>query len=555
MRLERFAIGRWAVGLLIILIQGTPIGAHAEQLPTQWVEMPDGVLLATEVWLPDGEGPFPTVLIRTPYGRFSEDTDLYTGNGYATVVQDLRGTGESEGEYESNRTYPSDGHAAIEWTADQVWSDGTVGMVGNSALGVAQYAVAQGAPPALKCLRPGIASPDYYHHNCFQGGALRYDALYPVFRALGMLDLFEEIKQRRLWDAGWEDRYWLSAPETIRVPMLHIGGWFDTFQQGALDAFMVIQHQGGVGAAGNQYLVMDPLTHYGSHGQIRYPNLDPDLSERLTLDWLAYWLKDEPTGVDRWPSVRVYLMGAHGESGAPGNRWVEMTDWPPEAKSRSLHLNQDGALTEEVAPAGRLVLTIDPNDPVATFGGANLVRTSGSWDQSFFPPSRPIESRSDVLTFTSEPLEEPTYVVGRVTARIWIDPDTPDLDLSVRLTDVYPDGKSMLIDDGIQRARMRCGDDLECFLTPGVPTEITVDLWSTAMVFNRGHRIRVAIAGTNWDRFEINSNDGGDLNDPSYVPAYPEILFGADHPSAIELPISVDRFAPAPRRVSGRLTP
>ena len=88
-----------------------------------------------------------------------------------------------------------------------------------------------------------------------------------------------------------------------------------------------------------------------------------------------------------------------------------------------------------------------------------------------------------------------------------------------------------------------------------MPTEIEVDLWSTAKVFNAGHRIRVAIAGTNWNRFELNSNDGGDLNDPNYVVAYPEILFGPDHPSSVELPISIDRFAPAPRRATGRLTP
>jgi predicted acyl esterase len=107
-----------------------------------------------------------------------------------------------------------------------------------------------------------------------------------------------------------------------------------------------------------------------------------------------------------------------------------MTDWPPETESRSLYLNQDGRLTNEIPPAGHLVLTIDPNDPVETFGGANsdLSGPSGSWDQSFFPPSRPIESRADVLTFTTEPLTEPVYVVGRVTARVWINPDTPDLD-------------------------------------------------------------------------------------------------------------------------------
>lgn len=527
MRLQGSQLGRRVGGLLVILVSGLSMTVYGQQQFPEWVEAPDGILLATEVWLPDGEPPFPTVLIRTLYGRLNEDTDVYTGNGYATVVQDLRGTGESEGEFDGYRSDQADGHATIEWIADQVWSDGKVGMVGGSALGIVQYAVAEGAPPALKCLQPGSASPDLYHYGFFHGGALRYSDVYHTFRILGMLHFFEEIKQHRLWQAWWEDLDWLSAPETSRVPMLHTGGWFDVYQQGTIDAFTVIQHQGGAGAAGTQYLVMDPLSHSGSWGQFRYPNLDPDLWERLTLDWLAHWLKDEPTGVDRWPPVRVYLMGAPGQSDARGNRWVEMRDWPPVAEMRSLHLTQEGGLVEEMPSPGRLVLPINPFDPVETFGGANgMVLPDGSWDQAFFPPSRPIESRADVFTFTSEPLTEPVYVLGRVTARIWIDPDTPDLDLSVRLTDVSPDGKSMLIIDGIQRARMRCGDDVECFLTPGVPTEIEVDLWSTAKVFNRGHRIRVAVAGTNWERFEKNSNDGGDLNDPNYVVAYPEILFG-----------------------------
>ncbi len=185
-----------------------------------------------------------------------------------------------------------------------------------------------------------------------------------------------------------------------------------------------------------------------------------------------------------------------------------------------------------------MTLLIDPLDPVSTFGGANLYSGAkyGPYDQAANPIGRPIESRADVLTFTTDVLTGATTVIGPVTAKIWINPDTPDLDLSVRLTDVYPDGRSMLIIDGIQRARMRCSDTEECFLTPGVPTEIEVDVWSTAMVFDAGHRIRVAIAGTNWERFERNSNDGGDLNNPNYIVANPEILFGPQYPSALYLP-------------------
>jgi putative CocE/NonD family hydrolase len=227
-------------------------------------------------------------------------------------------------------------------------------------------------------------------------------------------------------------------------------------------------------------------------------------------------------------------MGACDEPGAPGCHWVDLDDWPPSDHwPKSFYLAADGMLSTTVPKSGELELAIDPLAPVPTRGGANLTISRGPWDQ------QPVESRPDVLVFSSEVLTEPVEVMGRVTARIWIRPDTPDLDLSVRLTDVYPDGRSMLIIDGIQRARMRCSDTEECFLTIGEPTEVEVDLWSTAIVFNAGHRIRVAIAGTNWDRFERNDNSGGDLNDPHYQEAHPDILFGPDYPSSIALPTPV----------------
>ena len=259
-----------------------------------------------------------------------------------------------------------------------------------------------------------------------------------------------------------------------------------------------------------------------------------EFRQQLELEWLAYWLKGEPSGVDAWPKARIYVMGPLDEPDGPGNEWVELTGWPPPAVIQTLYLykegDQDGVLTENIPPPGQVVLPIDPDDPVPTRGGANFHAVMGPRDQAALPPSRPIESRDDVLLFTSGVLSAPLTVIGPVTARIWIRPDTPDLDLSVRLTDVYPDGRSILITDGIQRARMRCSDTYECLMTPGQEYEIEVDVWNTAMVFDAGHRIRIAIAGTNWERFERNDNTGGDLNDPQYQEAHPEILFGPQYP-------------------------
>ncbi len=155
---------------------------------------------------------------------------------------------------------------------------------------------------------------------------------------------------------------------------------------------------------------------------------------------------------------------------------------------------------------------------------------AGPFDQ------REIEARGDVAGFTSEALRTPLTAVGRLTARVWVLPDSTDHDLAVRLTDVYPDGRSMLVSDGVQRARMRCGDDRECFLVPGQAAEIAVDLWSTALVFAAGHRIRIEVSGSNAPRFEVNRNDGGDPDAPGLVVvAHPTVLLGGAHPSYLEL--------------------
>ena len=515
---------------------------------TYWVEMPDGVLLATEVWLPTGTGPYPTVLTRTPYPCPDPPgwpLSLYVQEGYVVVCQEIRGCGRSGGTWYYYLDDNADGHATIDWITQQAWSNGKVGMSGRSGLGATQYAIARGAPAALKCLAPAHETP-FRYDLVWPGGALFYALLYNWLHWMGFDDLYYELLEHRLCDSWYDGRSdWVDPPEEIHVPMLHMGRWYDFGQRGALGAFQILQHQGGAGAAGNQYLYMDPLDHDHSYGQFpRPPSPIPfeEWRQQLELDWLDYWLKDEATGVDSWPEARIYVMGAIDEPGAPGNEWLEMQDWPPAAETRTLYLSQGdpphgGGLDETLPPSGSTVLLIDPLDPVPTYGGTNWWVPKGPWDQAAYPIGRPIESRADVLTFTTDVLTGPVTVIGAVTARIWINPDTPDLDLSVRLTDVYPDGKSVLITDGIQRARMRCGCDQECFLPIGEPREIEVDMWSTAMVFNAGHQIRVAIAGTNWERFERNDNSGGDLNNPDYTVAYPDILFGPEYPTSIELPI------------------
>ncbi|NOZ93395.1 MAG: CocE/NonD family hydrolase [Acidobacteria bacterium] len=532
---------------------------------TTTVPAPDGTPLATDVYLPLLGSSWPVILIRTPYGKDGMHDTCVAANilGYACVAQDTRGRFDSGGEDTVFRDDGPDGRAALEWLAGQEFCNGKVGTFGGSALGITQYMMAPGAPGILKCQVPVFATADLYHVAMFQGGVLRHSLVYNWLEGQGSLGYLPVILDHRWWDAWWAEATPLLHPQEVRVPTLHVAGWYDIFLQGNLEAFTAWQELGGEGARGRQNLVVGPWTHgYDpggtTAGQLSYPEssqLDPVV---LTLDYLEHWLKGKDNGVAGWPPVRIYLMGAVGEAGAPGNVWIDLDRWPPALPRRQLFLTAAGGLAWTPPDPGQVDLVADPADPVPTLGGANLFPNlevdgrpmgSGPWDQ------RSVEDRPDVLSFTTPVLASPVTVAGRLWAHLWVLPDTPDLDLSVRLTDVYPDGRSMLVIDGIARARFRCGEDRECLLTPGVAARIDVDLWSTAIVFNAGHRIRVDIAGSNWPRFEVNPNDGGSLDEPpgSGVVAHPRILVGPVHPSSLDLPVLPT--SRSPRRPAARAVP
>jgi predicted acyl esterase len=546
------------IGLAVALL------CAAVQLPAQEISTvviaPDGTELATDVYLPFGEGPWPVILVRTPYDKEElwQVGQAFKILGFASAIQDTRGRYASGGENTVFRDDAEDGRATVAWVTDQWWCDGNIGTFGGSAFGIPQYLLAPSADPALKSIAPFVATPDIYHHAFLQGGAVREALAENWLADQDALHVLEEIRQHRLKDEWWDPAEVLDRAEEIDAAGLHVGGWYDIFGQGAIDAFTTLQGRGGPNARQRQYLLMGPWTHgrFGDRraGELLYPvNALLDVLSALG-PWYHATLRGDWEEIGDWDPVRVYLMGAVGEAGAPGNRWVGLETWPPASVSRPLYLSDDGSLGDQLPAAGGTELIVDPVEPVPTLGGANLFpelevdgRPMGDGPHDL----RPIEARDDVAVFSTGVLTEGLTVMGRLRCTLWVRPDTTDLDLAVRLSDVYPDGRSMLVTDGIQRSRMRCGDDRECLLTPGTPTEITVDLWSSAIVFNAGHRIRISVSGTNSPRFEVNPNNGGDLNgdDPATV-ARPELLFGPDHPSRLLLPIPIE-----PRRGGQRLPP
>ena len=197
-------------------------------------------------------------------------------------------------------------------------------------------------------------------------------------------------------------------------------------------------------------------------------------------------------------------MGDPEDDDAPGNEWRNADSWPPVSESACYYMHGDGTLTTDVCKLETTSksFTYDPENPVPTIGGANLTIPVGPMDQ------RRIEARSDVLVFTTAELTAPLEVTGRIRAKLWISSTAPDTDFTVKLCDVYPDGRSMLVTDGILRTRFRESFRAEKMLEPNVICPIEIDLWSTSLIFNKGHRIRVSISSSNYPRFAPNPNTG-----------------------------------------------
>lgn len=516
----------------------------AYQVETVMVEMRDGVHLATDLYFPAGDGPWPVILLRTPYGKeqaadYASDA---TDHGIAMAAQDMRGRFMSEGE---NLPFIAcgwgelqDGYDTIAWLNDQDFCNGRIGTVGGSALGITQNLTAPTQPPGLVCQHISVATSSLYHQAAYPGGALR------KAQVEGWLEGYEFDPQALELFRGHPDYddFWRQFNIEERIgdiitPALFVGGWFDTFGQGTLDSYMLRQHQGGEGARGWQWLIMGPWTHSGRGGvecgEVQFPANAAELPLSDTDLWFGYWLRDAPLEIDKLPRVYYYVMGDLDDPEAPGNEWRFDDDWPVYATDSALYLTPDGGLSLDYAPAGSTAeFTADPALPVSTIGGRNLVLDPGMYDQ------RPLEERWDVLEFETEVLSAPLEVTGRLLCTLYASCDSVDTDIAVRLCDVYPDGRSLLIADGILRLSKRDGWERRVPLTPGEVYMVTVDLWSTSIIFNAGHKVRISVCGSNYPRWDLNPGTGAVWEEGcDYVPQHTTLYLDEDHPSHLLLPV------------------
>ncbi|MFC8511805.1 CocE/NonD family hydrolase [Streptomyces sp. NPDC057257] len=535
------------------------------------VPMRDGVVLRADVYRPAGEGPWPVIVARTPYDKTDASELLYIDpwaavrRGFITVVQDVRGRFASEGgsDWRPLETEAEDGADTITWAAQLPGSNGNVGMWGLSYLGNVQWQAAAERPSALKAIVPQFTWHRADEGLGYRGGAkelgtvrgwglgvgfdlvMRRHASDPEGMSKHLMELvgdLDDLQNRTFWElpTGSDpvlERHGLPSlarpevlaasnvadrQEAVTVPSLNIGGWFDIFVQGTIDNYQAAARRGTPSK-----LVIGPWNHVSTlaqQGEVSFGfagngfavDFETSISG-LSFDWLHAWLTSDETPPQDDLPVKIFVMGA--------NEWRSEAEWPlARAVDTSWFLGPEGSLTPGSEPApDTATYTYDPADPVPTVGGATMLTFSpaGVFDQ------RPVEARPDVLVFTSEPLTEDLEVTGRVTATLTTATDGPTTDWIVRLCDVHPDGRSYNVADGITRVRT----------TPNEPATVTVDLWSTSMVFKQGHRIRVQVTSSCFPRWDRNLNTADGFESGSSRVAHQTVQLGGATASRITLPV------------------
>jgi putative CocE/NonD family hydrolase len=551
------------------------------------VPMRDGVTLYADVYRPAGDGKYPVLVSRTPYSteRFPSAYAapvFFARRGYVFVFQDVRGRHESEGKWDPFRNEQEDGYDTIEWAAKQPWSNGKVGMEGASYLGHVQWQAALKAPPHLVAIFPNLASTSIYHDSITFNGGFRLSLAFgwgPVRQESrimqnpgvhGMQDGIEELSfEKILWHLPLNDmqrlagrnaqfyRDWLAHPdyddywksmsveerfESIGIPVHTFGGWYDILAQGTLRGYAGVSRKGKTAIAREKSrMIVGPW----GHGPTRKYG-DIDFGEQALVDaygaelrWYDSWLKGIDNGIRNEPPVKLFVMGK--------NQWRAENEYPlARAQYRKLYLRSagdanssrgGGLLSWDAPPAESQPdrYRYDPNMPVPSVGGSNCCGAptpSGPVDQ------RPVESRHDVLVYTSGNLDEEIEVTGPLKMTLYASSDAPDTDFVAKLVDVYPDGRAINLAEGIVRARYRESLSRPKPMEAGKTYAFEIDMLATSNVFLKGHRIRLDVTSSHFPQFDRNPNTGEPFGTSAKVRvALQTIQHSSSYPSHILLPV------------------
>ena len=556
------------IRLIAVLLLGTELWGFEPVVSMHVkVAMRDGVKLCANIYRPGVAGRVPVVLQRTPYGKVAELTTgmrAFVDRGYAVVTQDVRGRGDSEGDFHQYLQDGQDGEDTLSWVARQSWSDGRVGMFGGSYVGISQWRTALTGHPALRAIAPAVAGGDEYFDRFYtRGGAFRIAhrlrwiaenfkpretpvvefekmvTYLPLRRADRFLtgkavDFYQTAMAHPSYDEYWKGLSTKTRLEHVRAPALIQAGWYDVYAEGDLEMFSTMRALGRMAR-----IIVGPWGH----------NLSPEMPEadfgkdatlplrRLEIEWFDAFVKQ--SAAPPQPGVKYFVMGA--------NQWRESPVWPPAGMELSplyLHskkgansTNGDGVLEPKPQRAGKSSrYDYDPRRAVPTVGGATCcnakVMAWGPLDQ------RGVEGRRDVLVFTGEVLREDLEVTGPVRVVLHVISSAPDTDFTAKLVDVAPDGRAKILCDGILRLRYRQGLEHEVQYRPAQVERITIPAGVTSNVFRVGHRVRLEVSSSNFPKYDRNMNTGrAQADEREMRVAHQEVRYGGKWASYIALPV------------------
>jgi len=534
------------------------------------VPMRDGVVLHADLYLPAGDDPHPVLVHRTAYGTLTAELVVHlvadpahlAAQGYAVLVQDVRGRFASGGQWQPFVHEADDGYDTVEWAAAQPWSNGRVGVYGSSYMGITTYQAVAAAPPHLQAAAVWMAGSRFNDGMLRTGGAFELGFLsswnlgnamdtidregvdvegrralvatdaWDVVRALPYLDhpafiVTPEVRRQVTHEPG--DPLWQRLdlrPEQVTVPLLQVVGLRDWMAPSMVSLFLALQSQ-----AGPHRMVAGPWTHHSAYagptGQRDLTALAPGgpvAHTPILLQFFGRHLRDlAPPEHD--PVVRYFSTG--------DDAWRNSSRWPPADTTRSYYLGP-GALLDAPGPSGAQNYVHDPLDPVPTVGGSCCHPALGP---SGIVDHRAVAGRADVLVYTSAPLADPLRLVGDVTLTGHLVCSVEDTDVVAVLVDVHPDGYAEPVTEGVQRARYRLGGTQD-WLVPGEVTELVVHLADTAHTVRAGHRLQLEVAGSSFPRFSRNLGTRvlPELAGPDdVVVSHHQLRHGVAHPSRLVL--------------------
>ena len=530
----------------------------------------DGVRLDADIYRPDAEETFPVLLMRQPYGRAIASTIVYAhptwyaAHGYIVVIQDVRGRGTSEGSFKLFAHEIEDGEDTVQWAAALAGSSGQVGMYGFSYQGMTQLYAAAAQPPALKAICPAMIGYNLYTDWAYEGGAFclqanlswaiqisaetarlkgdvaAYQALATAAKHLPLSDstpadpgilqdldpdsFYHEWLQHSEPDDYWEQLSPKSYLHAVDLPMLHIGGWFDTFLRGTIHLYKEMAAR----SAYRQQLIVGPWAHlpWGRKvGAIDFGATAASPCDRLQIRWFDQWLKGLNTGLLAEPPIALFEMGS--------NQWRTFDTWhsaPPTpfflaSTGLASMSDQEGTLAplppHSFTPSAD-VLVHDPWRPVPASGG-HASAPSGPYDRSN------LDCRTDILTYTSEPLTEDLHLAGEVSALVYCAAGLPSFDLCAVLSDVRPNGTVYNVTQGY------------IHVLPEQPTTpLQISLQPTCICISKGNAIRLSLSAACFPAYPVNAGSGTPpgktrLMDQQIITV--TVVSDGDRPSQVLLPV------------------